>query len=119
MLSDMALTVSTGTASGKSNDVWGARKVTILKVTFDSDYLEGGESFDPVALGHQGPVDRIIVSARHNTRNATVHYDPTNKTLAAYGSGGTDATTVVAKSYGELCHCDLSALVCDVVVLSD
>lgn len=111
------LTVSTGTTKGRSNDVWGARHVTLFQVTFDDDYLEGGELFDPKALGHQGTIDRVICSPRGHARGAQVAYVPSataaSRKLKVYGKA--DGT----RTYDELCHCDLSGLVVDVVVLGE
>lgn len=107
----MALTVDTG-SNGRSNDSWGARAVTHLTVTFDSDYLEGGEAFVP-ALYHNGKVDHVRVSPRSHARQPNVAYDATNGTLTAFGKA--DGT----RTYDELCHCDLSGLVCDVTIVSD
>jgi hypothetical protein len=107
----MALTVSAGN-NGRSNDAWGARAVTLLTVTFDSDYLEGGEAFSP-ALYHNGKVDHVRVSARAHARGVNVAYDATAGTLVAFGKA--DGT----RTYDQLCHCDLSDLVVDVTIVSD
>lgn len=116
----MALTITTPTTDGRSHDVWGARHVTITQVTFDSDYDEGGESFDPRAgLAHPGVVVQVVPSARAHARGVTVQYNHATKKLVAFGNGGTSASNVTAKSYGELCHCDLSALVVDVIVVGE
>lgn len=116
----MALTINTPATSGRSNDVWGARHVTVTQVTFDADYDEGGEAFDPKAgLAHAGVVVQVHATARAHARGVNVVYDHANKKLVAYGNGGTSNSNVTAKSYGELCHCDLSALVVDVVVIGE
>jgi hypothetical protein len=113
----MALSVSTGTTKGRSNDVWGAREVTLLTVTFDDDYLEGGELFNPKAFGHQGNIDKVLCFPRSHARGAQVAYVPSataaSRKLRVFGKA--DGT----RTYDELCHCDLSALVVDVVVLSE
>ena len=108
----MAVSVSTGVTKGRMNDIWGARRVTKLAVTFDSDYAEGGEPFDP-DLYHQGTVDSVICSPRANARGAVVTFDQANEKLQVFGKA--DGT----RTFDELCHCDLSALVVDVFIISE
>lgn len=108
----MSLTVENNPAgNARSDEVWGRVRIKTVTVTFDSDYAEGGEAFDPGAYG-VGTPRQVVVSARPHARAAYVVYDPDNEKLVAYGIGTTDKNT-------ELCHCDLSDLVVDVTIIGD
>lgn len=108
----MALTIETPDTGGRSEDVIGRRRAAFYTVTFDNDYLEGGEAFDPAALGFQGVVHQVHVSTRPNALGAQASYDRTNKTLVLYGK-------VDSANYGEVCHCDASTVVADVLVIGE
>lgn len=112
----MALTVSSPNPDAGAGRL-GKRQLKFVTVTFDSDYLEGGEAFDPVQFGLVGKPFQVIPTPRVHARGPVVTYDRTNKTLVVFGNGGTSSSNVTAKSYGELCHCDLSALVCDITIV--
>jgi hypothetical protein len=111
----MALTVSTGTTKGRSNDVWGTREVTLLRVTLDDDYTTDGWAFDPKAFGHQGVVDRVIIEPRFSAGatgplDTVFVYDHVEGTIFAYvGSTGAELAA----------SADKSTTVLDVIVLSE
>lgn len=118
----MALTVSTGTAKGRSNDVFGARHVTILRVTGDNSYPSGGWAFDPKAQGHQGKVHAVFIAPRYDTAGNKgsagifFQYDFTNKKILAFW----DSTPAAAARLTEVTAAtDLSGVVLDVIVFSD
>lgn len=113
----MAITVATGdgVTKGRGNDVWGARRVSIFKVTFDDSYPTGGEAFDPKAFGHNGKVGTVIIVPRYSSGatgsiDTTFLYDYTNKKIVAIvGSTGAEVTDTT----------DKSTVVLDVYVISD
>jgi len=111
----MALTVSTGTTKGRSNDAWGARAVTLLEVTLDDDYTTDGWAFDPKAYGHQGVVKRVILTPRF-VAGATGPLD----TIFVYDYANEKIFAYVASTGAELAaSADKSATVLDVIVLSE
>jgi hypothetical protein len=116
----MAISVSTGITKGRSNDVFGARRVTILRVTLDSVYAAGGEPFDPKQFGHQGDVNTVLLVPRISGSIAATtafgrvfFYDYTAKTIRVAEDGAT-----VSNQLDEVGAIDLSGTVLDVFVFS-
>lgn len=113
----MAITVATGdgVTKGRGNDVWGARRVSLFKVTLDDSYPTGGEAFDPKQFGHVGKTGTVLIFPRYSSGatgsiDTTFLYDYTNKKIVA----------VVGNTGAEVANgTDKSTVVLDIIVLSD
>lgn len=98
--------------SGRSEDVWGARRVGLYRITFDSSYVTNGEPWDPRASGFDKPVASVQPSVRYASasKDWNVQYDHVNAKLVA----------IVTSTGAEVANAtDLSTLVIDVTVLSE
>lgn len=112
----MALTVTTSSAIGRSDDVWGRRRIGEFKVALDTSYPTGGYAWDPKASGFVGTVERVIIQARYNGTGATAtqtrrfEYDYANKKIVALvTSTGVEVANAA----------DVSGCVLDIVVIGD
>lgn len=78
----MALTVANRDA--RAADVFGRHKVVFSKVTFDSSYPTGGESFVPADVG-LAEFDIVLVSPDSNAAGGhVVQYDYTAKKFKVF-----------------------------------
>lgn len=107
-----AISGSTAQTEGRSEDVWGRRRVGLYRVTMDSSYVTGGEPFDPIAFGFQGPVAAVFISTRKVAVSVDTKfdYDFVNETIF-----GTVLSTGVQIANAT----DLSTVVLDVVVVGE
>lgn len=100
---------STAQTSGRNEDVWGARRIGLYRVTLDSSYTSGGEAFDPRSYGFDRPVAAVFITPQKVT--ATIDYvftyDYVNKKIFATDAG--------AESGAD----DLSTVVLDILVISE
>jgi hypothetical protein len=100
---------------GRLNDVWGARRVTLLTVNLGTSYTTGGQAFVPKQFGHQGGVSRVIISPRY-AAGATgpltrqFMWDPVNQKFVVIIT----STGVEQANAG-----DVSGVVLDIIVVSD
>lgn len=111
----MAITVSTGTTKGRSNEVWGSRRVSLFRVTLDTSNPAAGYAFDPKAFGHQGAVSKVEIHPRWvtgatGTTTRQFQYDHTNKKIMVIIT-----STGLLEGAGN----DVSACVLDITVTSD
>lgn len=81
------LAVSTGVTSGRGQDVWGTKNVSLFAVTCPSSYSSGGFAFDPVTYGHKGVVRHVLLQPRNAAAVVYIFlYDYTNKKILCYNS---------------------------------
>lgn len=109
----MALTNKV-TSPNAAGFVIGNQRAVLVEVTADDAYPEGGYDFDPASFGITGKPVAVFASARAGlcpgNFTPVVAYDRENKKLLVYGTG-----TSVA--YTEMCACDLTSLVVDVLIV--
>lgn len=111
----MALTVVAPKTKGRSNDAWGGRFVTLLRVNLGSSYATGGLAFDPKQFGHQNGVQRVIIEPRFDstatgTLTRRFEYDYTNKKIVA----------IVTSTGAEVANAaDLSTCTLDIIVIAE
>lgn len=105
----MALTIANPTDT-RGNDVFGVHRVAIKKVTFDSSYATGGESFAPADVG-MAHFDAVLAVPDSNALGGyVIQYDHTAKKLRSYEEeavaaggplvetpNGTDLSTLVVR----------------------
>lgn len=86
----MALTL---TQVGRKT-VFGDRRVVMFDVTFDSSFLDEGESLTAGDCGLQS-IDMVVAEAAHDLTTTdtayVITYDHANSKLLAFNSGTTDA----------------------------
>lgn len=113
----MAISVTTSTAIGRSDDEWGRRRIGQFRVALDTAYVSpGGYAWDPKQFGYPGVVEKVIIQPRYNGTGATAtqtrrfEYDYTNKKIVALvTSTGVEVANAV----------DVSGCVLDIVVIGD
>lgn len=114
----MALTSVTDVSSsatqipGRNEWTGGNRRWGLYRCTLGNPYATGGgDPFDPVAFGFQGPVGTVLIAPHVNggsTLGRYFQYDTANKKLVAIAAAaGTEAGAV-----------NLSGVVIDVLVIS-
>lgn len=106
----MAITVTT-LPNNRSEDVWGRRRIRLLKVTLDSSYPTGGEAFDPATYGIENAANAIVYIQPRFTAVAALNvytFDKaTNKIVATVMSTGAEVADTT----------DLSTVVLDVIII--
>jgi hypothetical protein len=118
----MALTLSVSPPKGRVGAH--ARQAALVRVTFDSSYPTGGESFDPKELVGFTPA-AVFLSPRYasgatGSGGYVFQYDYTNKKILVFeqtdpaAAGGADVALVEVDNTQ-----DLSATVLDVLCFSD
>jgi hypothetical protein len=107
--------VDAGTrTSGRSEDVWGARRVGLYNVTFSSSFpgTAGGATFDPRKYGFDRPVGAVFISQPLNavsTGRYQFTYDKVNAKIQVWDTTDDDVAD------GD----DLSTVSVDVLVISE
>lgn len=102
---------------GRSDDIWGRRRVGMYRVTLDTSYETGGYTFDPKAYGFQGVVQVVHCNLRYGaTLNGVPVYDYANKKIVLLTTGtGATGTTMAQPASGV----DASSVSIDVTVIGD
>ena len=106
--------VSAGTTqtAGRAEGVWGRRRTGLYRFTPSTSYPTGGESFNPVSFGFQGPVAAVWLTVRSVAASVTrrFEYDHSAKTIKAVVTS-TGAEVAAAQ--------DLSTILIDVLVIGE
>jgi hypothetical protein len=111
----MALTVSN--VDARSEDVFGRHRVRLSKVTFDSSYETGGESFTPADVGLSEFSAVFVSPDAASIPGYVVQYNYTTKKLQVFGVEQ-DADGVVTDPLDEEnAAADLSSLVVRVLAI--
>lgn len=100
------------TTSGRNEDIWGTRRVGLYRFTPSTSYATGGEAFDPIAFGFQGPVATVFLTVRSVAGAITrrFEYDFAAKKIKAIVTS-TGAEVAAAQ--------DLSTVLIDVLVIGE
>lgn len=113
----MAVTVAN--VNARAEDVFGRHKVRLVKVTFDSSYATGGESFTPANVG-MAKFDYVGVSPDSAVLPGyVVHYDYTNQKLLVFGVEQDADAAVTEPLDQENSAVDLSTLVVRVLCIGE
>jgi hypothetical protein len=72
-------------------EVWGRRRVALLRIAFSSTYATGGEAFDPKTYGVPDPEVVLFGASDAVTTSLVFHYDRANKKIMAFESGAANA----------------------------
>jgi len=103
---------SAAQTQGRSEDVFGRRRVGLYRCTLSSSYTTGGEAFNPTSFGFQGPVASVFLTVRSVAASVTrrFEYDFTAKTIIGFVTS-TGAEIAAAQN--------LSTIVVDVLVVGE
>lgn len=107
-----AVSGSAAQTQGRTEDVFGRRRVGLYRFTPSTSYPTGGEPFNPVQFGFQGPVASVFLTVRSVAASVTrrFEYDFAAKTIKAVVTS-TGAEVAAAQ--------DLSTVVIDVLVIGE